>query len=55
MKSLQKVEASDVVAGIGLLLIAVFIGLRFGGDAALGVVGIALIVWAVFFSPSEIP
>jgi hypothetical protein len=53
MSRLEMPAAVDILAGLGLLLIALAVAVRIGPDVALGVVGVAFLLYAILASRSE--
>ncbi len=43
----------DILAIVGLLLLAFGVGIRFGPDLAIGLIGLLLLVYAILASRSE--
>lgn len=43
----------DILAIVGLALLALGVGIRFGADLAIGLVGLLLLVYAILASRSE--
>lgn len=44
----------DILAIVGVFLLAIGVGSRFGADIAIGLIGLVLLVYAVLASRSEV-